>query len=205
MSIKKGNSTIAGSANPFSTKDIVEYTDKNFVTDAQKILIDASASAGATPAGAINYFAGSTAPTGYLKSNGTIIAISAYPDLATAIYCGDSLNATALFGHKCTDATGATRSITGGYIALPDLRGEFIRGWDDGRGIDTGRTIASAQADAFKAHTHSLTAQYGNPGAGGNLANAGYTGLFTPNTWISSTGGTETRPRNISLLACIKY
>ncbi|EPU2804899.1 phage tail protein, partial [Escherichia coli] len=33
---------------------------------------------------------------------------------------------------------------------LPDLRGEFIRGWDDGRGVDTGRGILSAQGDAIR-------------------------------------------------------
>jgi microcystin-dependent protein len=94
---------------------------------------------------------------------------------------------------------------------LPDLRGEFMRGWDDGRGVDTGRAFGSAQADQFKAHTH--TPLNGNSfmtnttlGAEG-LFNFGsgaavYTGIVST---TSSVGGTETRPRNIALLACIKF
>ena len=38
----------------------------------------------------------------------------------------------------------------------PDLRGEFVRGLDRGRGVDVGRTLATAQADIFKSHTHAL-------------------------------------------------
>jgi phage-related tail fiber protein len=37
---------------------------------------------------------------------------------------------------------------------VPDLRGEFIRGWDDSRGVDSGSAFGSAQADDFKSHTH---------------------------------------------------
>ena len=40
---------------------------------------------------------------------------------------------------------------------LPDLRGEFVRGWDDGRGIDSGRAFASVQNSANKSHSHSIT------------------------------------------------
>lgn len=55
---------------------------------------------------------------------------------------------------------------TSGYAALaavvgatvPDLRGEFVRGWDNGKGTDSGRSILSAQAENYKAHNHSSTA-----------------------------------------------
>lgn len=89
---------------------------------------------------------------------------------------------------------------------LPDLRGEFVRGWDDMRAADTGRVFGSWQAEDFKSHSHALP--YG-PNAGGgsyalnNVYNAiplsGYTGA------TQTSGGSETRPRNIALLACIKY
>lgn len=88
---------------------------------------------------------------------------------------------------------------------LPDLRGEFIRGWADGRAVDTGRSLGSAQADEFKSHTHTYTLAYNAgtivPTGSPNAAAVG----FTPNTATGATGGTETRPRNVALLACIKY
>lgn len=58
-----------------------------------------------------------TAPAGWLKCNGAVFTAAQYPKLALA-YPG---------------------------LKLPDLRGEFIRGWDDGRGVDSGRAILSAQ------------------------------------------------------------
>lgn len=108
---------------------------------------------------------------------------------------------------------------------VPDLRGEFIRGLDSGRGIDTGRTLGSAQADEFKAHSHSITVSGSgtvpyNPlnshGVGPRDAiNApdnqfGYriqntlTIPFTASGTSSSAGGSETRPRNVALMYIIK-
>lgn len=49
---------------------------------------------------------------------------------------------------------------------LPDLRGEFIRGWDDGRGIDAGREILSAQGDAIR----NITGTFGNGQTEANAA-----------------------------------
>jgi microcystin-dependent protein len=100
---------------------------------------------------------------------------------------------------------------------LPDLRGEFVRGFDDGRGADSGRTLGSIQADAFCSHNHRFINEYKTPttniiaytdqngeGIDGNPVpssiNRAWTYIF-----MEDTGGTETRPRNIALLACIKY
>ena len=95
----------------------------------------------------------------------------------------------------------------GSYGTLPDLRGEFIRGWDHSRGINTGRIFGSWEIDMFKQHDHLLT----------SYAFRGY-GLLDNNTTLSTdpyhlsssartgmTGGSETRPRNVALLPCIKY
>lgn len=87
---------------------------------------------------------------------------------------------------------------------LPDVRGEFIRAWDDGRGVDVSRTLGSYQSDEIKSHVHSVTAQaYSDAGSGYLVGgpNNGNDGTVS----TTSTGGTETRPRNIALLACIKY
>jgi len=179
------------------------------------------------PTGSVIWYGGSTAPTGYLKAN------------------GDSI----------PNGSGTVQSITADFSALyavvgstlPDLRGEFIRGLDDSRGIDTGRALRSTQSEAYKEHTHTNTATssvtdpghthdtkldanrvfgiqstgdatdgetnpYGNPGniPGWNIptnlnASAGTGVSVTTSVSIANSGGTETRPRNVALLACIKY
>jgi microcystin-dependent protein len=133
--------------------------------------------------GQVATFAMSTAPSGWLKANGATVSRTTYAALFTAI--GTTFGA----------GDGSTTFL------LPDLRGEFARGWDDGRGIDSGRAFGSAQADEFKSHTHTATrplstAAAGSGAFGSTVDTAGTTG---------STGGSETRPRNIALLACIKF
>ena len=76
----------------------------------------------ALPVGVPVPWPSATPPTGWLKCNGAAFSAEEYPELAKA-YPTDK---------------------------LPDLRGEFIRGWDDGRGVDAGRTILSAQGDAIR-------------------------------------------------------
>lgn len=112
---------------------------------------------------------------------------------------------------------------------LPDLRGEFVRGWDDARGVDTGRALGSAQAsqnlahnhtgtaDSAGAHTHTVvgvaqgsspTTQIGSSSSGGTTFTTGNTssaGAHTHTLTIANNGGTEARPRNVALLACIKF
>ncbi|WP_241168671.1 phage tail protein, partial [Escherichia coli] len=63
-----------------------------------------------------------TPPTGWLKCNGAAFSAEGYPELAKAYPTNK----------------------------LPDLRGEFIRGWDDGRGVDAGRQLLSSQGDAIR-------------------------------------------------------
>lgn len=102
------------------------------------------------PPGAVIHFARQTAPIGWLKANGAAVSRTAYASLFAAI--------------------GTTFGAGDGFntFNLPDLRGEFIRGWDDGRGIDDGRTFGSWQADQLKQHDHG-----GRTGGGGGH-NHGY-------------------------------
>lgn len=91
------------------------------------------------------------------------------------------------------------------------MRGRFIRGWDHGANIDPLRLFFSVQLDEFKRHQHiAITnVQYdlqgwgvvynGAPGIDGSNQRSG---LMNNTSW---TGGTETRPKNIALLPCIKY
>lgn len=117
----------------------------------------------------------------------------------------------------------------GGSFKIPDLRGEFDRAWDDGRGADSGRIFGSFQADEFKSHDHTGTAQSAGahthtfwvgqtPGssvsfdtdssANGDLGDQKTTssaGAHTHTLAINNSGGFETRPRNVALLYTIKF
>jgi hypothetical protein len=90
-----------------------------------------------------------------------------------------------------------------GIITVPDLRGEFVRGWDNGKGTDPGRALASSQLDEFKSHTHQAKGSDILTGASNAFWwDAGNSGAATRTTL--PTGGSETRPRNIALMYCIK-
>lgn len=132
--------------------------------------------------GSVIYIAKSTAPTGYLKANGAAVSRTTYSALFAAI--GTTFGA----------GDGATT------FNLPDLRGEFIRGWDDGRGVDSGRAFGSYQTDEIKSHKHTTDVGTVLIAASGSSQRGAGGGVDT-----GFTGGTETRPRNVALLACIKY
>ena len=79
------------------------------------------------PAGMVMHFAGSAAPDGWLACDGSPVARADYADLFSAI------------GTVYGAGDGSTT------FNLPDLRGEFLRGLDSGRGVDANRTLGSAQ------------------------------------------------------------
>ena len=92
------------------------------------------------PCGMIGYFPFDKAPTGWLKANGAAVSRTAYAELFSKL------------GEKWGKGDGFNT------FNLPDLRGEFIRGLDDGRGIDVDRTIGSNQGDQLRSHTHGASA-----------------------------------------------
>jgi len=147
------------------------------------------------PTGTILHHAGSTAPTGYLIANGSTVSKSTYYNLWIALG-GD----TTPYGQ------------TSQTFNLPDLRGEFIRGSDLGRGIDINRTIGSSQTSQNLSHSHSSAGGTNfiiYPAVSGQALQEqeqeggpqSYSSR-TPNTNVS--GGTEARPRNVALLPIIK-
>ncbi len=128
-------------------------------------------------------------PTGYLECNGQAISRTTYASLFSTI--------------------GTTYGIGDGSTTfnLPDLRGEFIRGWDDGRLIDVGRALGSTQLDVLKEHRHqiwnsNLYAGAGGSGTGPIIMNS--IGTITTDYRTGPAGGTETRPRNIAMIYLIK-
>ena len=150
------------------------------------------------PIGSIFHFASNKAPTGFLVCDGSII-----PNKVETVQgiTADFSSLNAIVGdayRKPDDLTGVRR--------IPDLRGEFIRGWSGSRtDADSGRSFGSFQADAFASHHHTWNFYDGgwNTGYSKNTCVAANLGTIDRNT--SDVGGTETRPRNVALLPCIKY
>lgn len=186
------------------------------------------------PTGTVIAFPTSSVPDGYIKCNGATLSEAAYPELFTIIgrtYGGSAASST---------------------FRVPDLRGEFIRGWDDGRGVDSGRAIGSSQSheiqshghtgstsnagthshsgstDTTGAHTHELELnRWGDPrnnhayaGSSVSSSSTHFTksagshshslsidsgGSHTHSVTVDSSGGNETRPRNVAMMYCIKY
>ena len=82
-----------------------------------------------------------------IELNGAIVSLTAWPRLLRK-WCGAAKNPTAPAWYRC-NASGV-RDAAGDHIRLQDRRGEFARGWDHGRGVDTGRVLGSAQGDAMR-------------------------------------------------------
>nr|WP_239375313.1 phage tail protein [Snodgrassella gandavensis] len=148
------------------------------------------------------YFARDWAPTGWLKANGATVSRTAYAGLF------------AVLGTYYGAGDGSTT------FNLPDLRGEFIRSYDDRRGVDPGRWLGRRQGDAIRNITGACS------GAMGVVIDS-FAGAFFDNGARDATAATSTtkvtynddfcfdasrvvptanenRPRNIALLACIK-
>lgn len=192
------------------------------------------------PVGAVMYFAMATPPANWLKANGGNLIRTDFPALFAAI--GTTFGA-----------------VDSSHFNVPELRGEFIRGWDDGHNVDVGRVLGSWQADNFAQHNHSASAGLENashqhlwsdttssngahthPTAGTNIgvtrqpasnaagsaASSGSDPIPSAGAHTHSVSGTtgsqnanhshaisvgyaglsaDTRPRNVAMLACIKY
>lgn len=152
-----------------------------------------------TLTGAVFPFTANVAPSGFLVADGSLVARASYPALWAYAQASGNIAATdgAWVDGQYSPGNGSTT------FRIPDLRGDFLRGWDDARGIDTGRAIGTLQTDAFAAHTHNITGSQQTNNSGTSTTYSNFIGTGT--TATSSTGGTETRPRNAALLFCIKY
>ncbi len=164
------------------------------VAQVNALIAAALASIQGVPTGTTAHFAMNAAPSGWLAANGAAVSRTTYAALFTAI--------------------GTTFGVGDGTTTfnIPDLRGEFVRGWDNGRGVDSGRAFGSLQLDAMQGHKHlqlgSFVYQGGNGtyGANSDTTSIGQTGTpITDGSNGTPRTASETRPRNIALLACIKY
>jgi len=186
------SATSATSANTASTI-VARDASGNF--SAGTITANAFAGTGAAllvPTGAVMPFAMNSAPSGWLAANGAAVSRTTYAALFAAI------------GTTYGTGDGSTT------FTLPDLRGYFVRGaGTNGDGAASG-TFGAKQADSVIDHGHnySRAAQVGGftVAVGGSSAplaqniTTATTGVNSPNN-----GGTETRPKNIAMLYCIKF
>ncbi len=151
------------------------------------------------PTGSVHLMATTTVPSGYLKCNGNEVSRTTYAALFAVI--GTTWN---------------TGTVSSASFALPDLRGEFVRGWDNNRGVDSGRSFASSQGDSNKLHNHVFPGddQLTNADGQGGWTDR-QTGSFTYDATsvtsgngnvyrTSDQGGNEARPRNIAMMYVIK-
>ena len=141
------------------------------------------------PPGVILMYGAPTAPPGWLECDGSAVSRTTYSALFSVI------------GTTYGSGDGTTT------FNLPDLRGEFIRGWDHGRGVDKNRIFGSTQEDEIKSHNHPLrTATHWGAGGTGSAPSLAtdVTEYGESTNVIKNTGGTETRPRNVALIYIIK-
>ncbi|MEH4959581.1 tail fiber protein [Enterobacter roggenkampii] len=118
-----------------------------------------------------------SAPAGWLKCNGAAFTAAQYPKLALAYPT----------------------------MVLPDLRGEFLRGWDDGRGADSGRTLLSAQSGSVIRQSAGPTASStSNPAnvwdneSFDSITSQTLWGVINATTQVAGGRVGTVRPRNIA-------
>ena len=172
---------------------------------ATKQYVDTAASGSSTPSGAVMAFARITAPTGWLSCDGSAVSRTTYAALFAAI--------GTLYGAGDGSTT----------FNIPDYRGYFLRGTGTNGDGAVGPSVGTKQADSYLNHSHTVTdpghvhpvnynngpnptSVFGNSplydSAPAGKTTASATTGVTVNA--STTGGTETRPKNIGVLYCIK-
>lgn len=205
LKLNKAGGTLTGAltlhAAPTSN---MHASTKKYVDDVRNELYD---NIGALPVGTVMYYAANKTPTGWLVCNGATLDVDAYPQLFNVL--------------------GYTYGGSGNKFKLPDLRGEFLRGFDGNRGIDPGRVFGSWQKgtlvggyddNQYSSHASVLPSRgqndYGSDKVTGDIVSSNYSinqikwttpvsetvyPISNAPAWVSIT-----RPRNVALLPCIK-
>jgi microcystin-dependent protein len=159
---------------------------------------------GGVPIGTVLASASTIEPAGYIICSGKSLAVLSYPALFAAI--------------------SYTYGGSGANFNVPDYRGYFLRGWDNGRGVDpdsSSRTIAngtgttvgnvlgSIQGDQFKSHNHGISPNFLASSSGYFHQAASGTGAWPDKQdfqtyGTQSNGGNETRPVNMYVMYIIR-
>jgi hypothetical protein len=231
---------------PSGSSMTVFYDGNTFYSDLN------GGGASAFPVGGISYLPALNPPNGFVRANGALLSRVTYAGLWG--FAQQSSNIAP------TDAAWQEGQFSPGNgtdnFRIPDLRGTFMRSWDNGRGVDSARALGSLQADDNKSHGHAVSVgaagyhahsftggytdaqgshQHGiGDGAGAHIGASG-SGNYAPgasappystvagshnhnaygavaavgdhvhSASASAAGGVESRPKNVALLACIKY
>ena len=170
------------------------------VSAALAAINDAIASTRPVPVGSVFFLSNTTVPYGYFEANGQAVSQTTYADLWNFL------------GRPAT-----TPGDTPGTFRIPDYRGEFIRAYDNGRGVDAGRSFGSIQYSQNLEHNHGMPGddQLGYANGYGGWTSSGR-GSFPYDArssyggggqvWNTTTeGSSESRPRNIALMPIIKW
>ena len=175
-------------------KEISRIDSKGRISDCSGQLI---------PVGSILAFAVASPPAGWLECDGSAVSRQVYAELFAEI------------GETYGSGDGNTT------FNLPDYRGYFLRAWDNGAGVDpeaarradrgdgvSGDHLGTKQDDSLRAHSHQLE---WTP----SRSRSSYRNYYTyeeslrryPRSGLHTreAGGMETRPRNISVMYCIKH
>lgn len=167
-----------------SGTDFLDYNSST-ISVGSSTVIDRSIKDQVLPVGSIIEWPLSTPPTGFLELDGSAINRTTYADLFAVV------------GTTWGSGNGTTT------FDLRDDRGEFKRGWDNGRGVDSGRGLNSWQDHAIESHNHTFSLAAMNEAISGSVAGSAPGSISQQPT--TSTGGSETRPRNLAVMYCVKY
>ena len=210
------NTNIGNASSSSGETNIYSYNDINLSSSIGEVSITANTTITGNltingnnnimPTGAVMLFAMAGVASGWAKCNG--VAVSRTSPTYSALF--------AVIGTTYGAGDGVST------FNLPELRGEFIRGWDDGRGVDTSRALGSTQIQQLESHKHIASNNDCNP----NYASINGVGTGNYNAWCDTNGtgsgagaaltgdgthieqtadlGVETRPRNVAMQYCIK-
>ena len=161
-------------------------------------LLDTPVSSGLVT-GSLIFLPISSPLSGTLECNGSVILRADYADLFSVI------------GEMYGPGDGTST------FSIPDFRGQFLRIWDHGAGVDpdaatrtdrgdgtTGDYVGTKQADIFGSHIHTSQTYY-HPSANMILGAGVDSGADTTTSGVDANGGNETRPVNVNIMCCIKY
>ena len=201
-----GNADISGTANIHDTLTLSKASGTGLSVTSNAVIGGTLTLGGvlvSPDVGKVDFFAMDSAPAGFVKCNGAAISRSTYASLFSVI--------------------GTTFGVGDGSTTfnVPDLRGNFVRAWDDGRGVDSGRMFGSAQMDTIQNIIGTLSGIAWRTDGSGVVSDAfqkHFSGGASATTYDAYQNAytsfdasrvvrtsAETRPRNVALLACIKY
>ena len=165
--------------------------------------LNGAAHSGFTPVGVVISVMGKTAPLNYLVCDGTVYNIADYPELAA--YFARQFDVCNYFGGNGTTT-----------FAVPDLRGEFLRGTgtnshtNQGSGADVGThqdgtEIPQIVGGSGKVYISDTNSQNGIKKPDSMISNTSYVGGASGTSGSASYAFNTIRPTNTSVLYCIAY